>query len=258
MHSNNFDINAAEFDQHRVLPEGVPEAIRREVWAALKTQAGARVLDLGAGTGRIGRAFVAARDPYFAVDFSLEMLQQFHSVTTEGPAPVLVQADGSQLPFASHTFAVVMLMQVLSSADDSRGLLNEVLRVLRLGGLIVTGHTVMPDDGVDHRMKQRLNELLRERGVEPPQGSLRRHEALDWLEGLAIRRTGRVAASWNTSRAPRQFLARHRTGARFSRLPAEIRDEAMDRLGEWATAAFGSLDAVFPEQHSFELEFFEL
>lgn len=258
MHNTNFDANASQFDHHRALPEGVPEAIRREVWAALKAQAGARVLDLGAGTGRIGKAFVAASDPYIAVDLSLEMLRQFQGALAEGQTPGLVQAEGGQLPFASHTFAIVMLMQVLSGAEDWQGLLNEALRVLRLGGTVVTGHAVMPEDGVDQRMKQRFNEVLRELGVEPPPGGRQRHEALDWLEGLAIRRTGSVAASWITSRTPRQFLARHRTGARFSGLPAEIRDAAMDRLSEWATTAFGSLDAVFPEQHSFELEFFEL
>ena len=37
----------------------------------------ARLLDLGAGTGRIGRPFVAAGDDYVGVDLSLGMLREF-------------------------------------------------------------------------------------------------------------------------------------------------------------------------------------
>ena len=37
-----------------------------------------------------------------------------------------------------------------------------------------------------------------------------------------------VAARWEAPRSPRDFLARHATGARFAALPQPIKDEALD------------------------------
>ena len=117
-----FDAVAPTFERYRALPPGVPEAIRSTILQATRKQPPARVLDLGAGTGRIGKAFVAANDFYVGVDASLGMLQEF-LLTTRTP-PCLAQADGQQLPFRDGAFDVVMLMQVLSGAGDWRGLLS--------------------------------------------------------------------------------------------------------------------------------------
>jgi SAM-dependent methyltransferase len=226
------------------------------VWSATKLPHPARVLDLGAGTGRIGRAFVTANDAYIGVDVSLGMLQEFRA-SMASAAPVLVQADGDRLPFPARTFSIVMLMQVLSGTEDWRGLLNEARRVLQPGGFIVAGHTAMPSEGVDRRMKRRLKEILNRLGVESQPGRDRRDEALIWLQAKAGHHAGRVAASWKVERTPKQFLARHRTGAQFSALPMEVQTAALDELTDWAATEFQSLDTVFHQQHSFELDIFE-
>ena len=75
--TSNFDAVAPTFERYRGLPRGVPEAIRSAILQATRKQPPARVLDLGAGTGRIGKAFVAADDFYVGVDASLGMLQEF-------------------------------------------------------------------------------------------------------------------------------------------------------------------------------------
>jgi predicted TPR repeat methyltransferase len=62
----NFDAVAPTFERYRALPRGVPESIRSAILQATRKQPSARVLDLGAGTGRIGKAFVAANDFYLA------------------------------------------------------------------------------------------------------------------------------------------------------------------------------------------------
>lgn len=249
-----FDAAASEFDRYRAFPEGVPQAIHRAVWSAASHLHAVRTLDLGAGTGRIGKVFVAAGDDYIGVDLSAAMLQEFRA---HMPNAILVQADGHRLPFRSHTFNIVMLMQVLSGASDWRGLLDEARRVLKPGGFIVAGHTTMPHNGVDRRMKRRLNEILSYLGAESRQGRLRRDEALHWLETQARHHSRQVAASWNAERTPAHFLERHRTGAQFSALPREIQTAALDELIAWAATEFRSLDTVFDEQHSFELDIFE-
>ena len=63
-----------------------------------------------------------------------------------------------------------------------------------------------------------------------------------------------VAARWESPRSPRDFLARHATGARFAALPQPIKDEALRRLADWAVVTFGALDATLIEPQAFLLD----
>jgi ubiquinone/menaquinone biosynthesis C-methylase UbiE len=248
-----FDSVAPTFDRHRALPDGVPEAIRAAVLGAVEA-ASPRLLDLGAGTGRIGIPFVAAGDDYVGVDLSLGMLCAFAQRGDGGRAPRLVQADGEQLPFRDATFDAVMLIQVFGGMRGWRRLLVEARRVLRGAGVLVLGRTLAPSDGLDARMKQKLALLLGEIGA-PADRANTRQDAQDWLEQEA-RGTRLVAATWTASRTPRGFIERHGTGARFSALPAPVKEEALRRLAAWAKTTFGSLDAASTEPHQFELRLF--
>jgi SAM-dependent methyltransferase len=244
-----FDVAAPGFERRRALPDGVPEAIRSAILGVVDAQR-PRLLDLGAGTGRIGRSFVAAGDDYVGVDLSLAMLRGFSQRCT---AP-LVQANGTLLPFRDASFDIVMLIQVFGGMRGWRDVLAETRRVLRAAGALVLGRTVAPADGLDARMRQRLSVILNEMGVAREEGN-RREEAVRFLEEVAI--GSRVsAAAWNAERTPRGFLERHRTGARFAALPVSIKEPALDRLAAWAVTTFGSLDRMLPELHSFELHVF--
>src|SRR5436305_509129 len=77
-----------------------------------------RLLDLGAGSGRIGAPFVAAGDDYVGVDLSAGMLREF-AARTERVAR-LVQADGARLPFGDAAFDAVLLIQVFGGLSGWR------------------------------------------------------------------------------------------------------------------------------------------
>jgi SAM-dependent methyltransferase len=227
----------------------VPESIRSEILMWLPPPH--RVLDLGAGTGRIGRAFVEAGDLYTGVDLSFEMLRKF------GTANALVQADGESLPFSDQAFDVVLLMHLLSGLDGWPGVVADVRRVLRKGGVIAVGHTVSStNDGIDQQMKRRLSSILEEEGVSRPQPKKRRDDALAWLESSAERTRSFTAGSWMSNRTARNFLVRHRTGGKFGALPAAVQEKALELVARWAEAQFGSLDAKFEEQYRFECHLF--
>jgi ubiquinone/menaquinone biosynthesis C-methylase UbiE len=244
-----FDALAPSFDRDRALPQGVAEAIRDAVRDVAGT---GRMLDLGAGTGRIGWPFVAAGDDYVGVDLSFGMLREFGR---RAGAPRLVQADGHRLPFRDATFDVVMLVQVFGGMSDWRQFAGEARRVLRASGTVVVGRTARPDNGVDAGMKKKLAAILGELGV--PFAKNNRREDVQRLIGEdACRDEPRTVASWTAKRTPRQFLDRHRTGARFAALPSSVKGEALHRLADWAASAFGSLDAARSESCSFELRIF--
>ncbi len=249
-----YDIVAPSFDLHRTLPDRTVEVIRTALLNAINPSPSPRLLDLGAGTGRIGRAFVAAEDDYVGVDLSFGMLREFvrRAGPRERPAPQLVQADGERLPFRDASFDVVMMMQVLGAARRWRPLASEALRVLRSPGTLVIGHSVMPPDGLDARMKRRLALLLAEMGA-PSYHNDARDEVIDWLGSVAASSSRVVAAEWDSVRTPMAFLERQRSGAQFSKLPEAIKDDALRDLNAWAAATFGSLDAAFTEKHAFEL-----
>jgi SAM-dependent methyltransferase len=251
---STYDAVAPAFDRHRALPDGAVQAIRDAVLAAIAAPR-PRLLDLGAGTGRIGWPFVAAGDDYVGVDVSFGMLRAFRERIGQPNGLALVQSDGQLLPFADATFDAVLLVQVFGGLHGWRRFLAEARRVLAPAGTLIVGRTVLPEDGVDAKMKERLAALLEEMSV-PADRMNARDQVERWLDASAAVATRVVVATWGAARTPRGFLDRHRTGARFSALPEPIREEALGRLAAWAAGAFGSLDAASREPHAFELRVF--
>jgi ubiquinone/menaquinone biosynthesis C-methylase UbiE len=254
----DFDATAARYDQPRALPAGVPEAIRQTLWAMIDPSARSRLLEIGAGTGRVGAAFSSAGDAYVGVDPSRPMLERFSARAGDrgGSRPSLAQADGQSLPFATGAFDGVLLVQVLSGVPDWRRVLAEARRVLRPAGVVALGQTVRPAEGLDNKMRGQLRSILAELGNETHPPGAGRDEARAWLASSASRAIPRVAARWEVFRTPRDFLARKESGARFSGLPSTVRQEALDRLADWAAVTFGGLDTPSAEFHQFEIDAF--
>jgi SAM-dependent methyltransferase len=251
-----YDAAAPTFERYRALPDGVPEEVRAAIRDAIGASPRSRFLDLGAGSGRIGRAFVAARDDYVGVDLSRGMLHEFtQRAEAVGWLPRLAQADGQCLPFADASFDAVLLIQFFGGGRGWRPVLAEARRVLRSSGALVIGRSVMPPEGVDAQMKHRLASVLGELGVQPDERTAR-EDVQRWLESRAAGGQRLIAAAWSADRTPRGFLDRHPTGVRFSALPEPLREEALRRQRRWAATEFGSLDAVSLERHSLELQVF--
>jgi len=243
-----YDAAAPSFERHRALPDGVPQAIRSPSSPQPRSRP-PRLLDLGAGTGRIGEPFVAAGDDYVAVDLSLGMLREFacrgrHDL----PLPRLAQADGQRLPFPDANLRCRhadpgVRRHAGMAARDRRSAPCPAPR-----GALVTGRSVAPVDGIDAQMKRRLGALLADLGVEADAANARDdvHRA---LESQAQAGTSVVAWTWNAERTARAFLDAM-PAARASRLcrsPSGPRRCAGSPAGAMAT--FGSLDRVFSEPH---------
>ena len=250
----DFDLVAADFERHRAWPDSVTEQIRVAVWRTIP--AGGLLLDVGAGTGRIGRAFVRAGDRYTGVDLSFAMLSRFAGETEIGNRSGLVQADGCRLPFRSRSFSGVMLAHVLSSVSNWQDVLVEAVRVLSANGTLILGRQTRSPDSVDRRMRERLREILEKMGFEMPAAGAARKNAEAWLESAARSHEHAVAASWQIGYTPQDFLARHATGVRFVALPEDVRKRSISQLSDWAIAEFGSLDASVVEDRRFETEVF--
>lgn len=250
-----YDAMAAGFERQRPLPERVARSVRTTVLRAVAAVDRPRILDIGAGTGRFGWPFIASGDDYVGIDLSGGMLGIFAERPLAGRRARLVQADGRTLPFAAASFDAVLLIAVFGNPADAHALADEALRVLRPGGTMILGRMAAPEDGIDERLKQKLDRLLdRQMQLSPRRSG--REEITSYLAALASSTTEQTVASWTVERSPRAFLERHAGGARFSQLPRPAREDALQALGAWAKTEFGTLDAAFPETHRFEMRIF--
>lgn len=100
--------------------------------------AGARVLDVGGGPGFFAEAFAARGSTYIAVDADAGEMR-LHG---RAPGPRTVQASGTALPFADGAFDIAYSSNVLEHVPEPWAMADEMVRVVRPGGLVVISYTL--------------------------------------------------------------------------------------------------------------------
>ena len=162
-----FDRIAPGYDRmNRIISMGLDGRWRRRAVAALDLAPGARVLDVGCGTGDLCRELARAGHRAVGVDRSAGMLD---AARTDQP---LVRADAEQLPFSDASLDGVVSGFVLRNVVELDTLFEACLRVLRAGGRFVALDTSMPT-----RWTLRLGHALWFRGAVPLLGRLLAHDA---------------------------------------------------------------------------------
>jgi SAM-dependent methyltransferase len=125
--SRSFETVAAEYERHR--PEYPEEALR---WAAdeLGLESGARVLDLGAGTGKLTRGLVALGLEVVAVEPGAPMLAQLREAVPEAEAH---EGSAESIPLAGESVDAAFAGQAFHWFDREQAL-PELHRVIGAGG----------------------------------------------------------------------------------------------------------------------------
>jgi len=109
---------------------------RRAMVDALDAPAGARVLDVAAGTGLVTGALRARYDcDVVALDQSPEMLARATARFADDPRVQTVIGEAERLPFADGEFDALTFTYLLRYVDDVPATLRELFRVVRPGGL---------------------------------------------------------------------------------------------------------------------------
>ncbi|MFE3887634.1 class I SAM-dependent methyltransferase [Streptomyces lydicus] len=175
--ARSFDAVAAQYAAAR---PGYPPALFDAVEElAGQSLAGARVLDVGAGTG-IATGLLAGRGARVtAVEPGAAMAAELHAAH---PGTPLVRALGDALPFSDDAgFDLVSYAQAWHWTDPARSV-PEALRVLRPGGALALWWNIPdPDVGWAAEQEARLARRLlgyHRHGVAP--------EAPDLLRGLGL------------------------------------------------------------------------
>lgn len=141
-------------------PERVYRRLAQALVAACAPLAGARVLDVGAGTGTVSRAARDAGAVVTATDMAPGMLAQDRHAR-----PPAAASDARRLAFRAGAFDVVLLGFVVNHLLDPARALAEAARVARPGGLVAA--TVFHAEW-DHPAKQAVDEVAAGFGHRPP------------------------------------------------------------------------------------------
>ena len=116
--------------------------------AAAGVSAGARVLDVGAGTGNASLPAAAAGATVVATDITPELMAVGERAATErGLAVEWRRADARSLPFPDGSFDVVLSCLGAMFADDHPAAAAELLRVCKPGGTVAMANWT-PGGGV--------------------------------------------------------------------------------------------------------------
>src|SRR5579875_3475456 len=133
----SFDPIAVQFEAPRAWPPHISLQFQQALLSGSEVPGDARILEIGCGTGRVGK------------EFCREL----------AGAPV-VCAEGAQLPFASRGFDLTLLIQVIGPRADWPQVLAEAIRVLRPGGVLAMGRRERAADSLEARLNRKLNELI--------------------------------------------------------------------------------------------------
>ena len=127
LRARSFETAAAEYERHR--PDYPEEALR---WVAdrLALDGQARVLDVGAGTGKLTRALVALGFEVVALEPGNPMLEQLRAAVPEAEA---LEGQAEEIPLPDQTIDAAFAGQAFHWFDRERAL-PELHRVIRPGG----------------------------------------------------------------------------------------------------------------------------
>jgi ubiquinone/menaquinone biosynthesis C-methylase UbiE len=114
------------------------QGMLRAYLADIQLPEGARVLDVGCGTGAVSREL--ARRPgigqVVGVDPSPVFLATARKLADNQPNLTFVEGDGRTLPYADTCFDAIIFHTTLSHVPEPRTALTEAFRVLRHGGTL--------------------------------------------------------------------------------------------------------------------------
>jgi SAM-dependent methyltransferase len=259
MHTGSFDNAAHCYDETRGFPPGVGDQVAAAATALLAGRG--RVLEVGIGTGRIARMLLARGLSVSGVDLSAKMMARLlDHLPPAAPRPGLIQGTAERLPLSAGSFDAVVSVHVFHLIPDWQAALAEVRRVLRPGGVFLSGYEWRPADAPGARLMEQWRAIVRSRGGEPSAApGPGTHDFGDIKADLLASGAHYhevTVAEWTTSRTLARNLEsiEHRTWSSTWHLPEDFFAACLAELRAWAAAALGPPETEFVTPHRFVWE----
>ena len=204
-----------------------------------------RCLEIGVGTGRIALPLAHAGVSIVGIDISREMLRRLIGNAGRSAPPVVI-ADATRLPFGDSNFTSVVAAHVLHLIPDWTVAVEEVLRVLRPGGILLASRGSRSSAGWGREVRRHF---FVEAGDPPWPPGVDRIEDLDQhmqSRGADVHELPQLSTEGEMS--IEAVIANLEAGY-FSAcwtLDEPTRKNAAAATKEWAAAEFGDLDEARP------------
>lgn len=244
-----FDAQAHLYDQRTRLDEAAGRAVAGSVLDIAGGMA-VTVVEIGAGTGELGRHFAAMPCRYVGLDLSRAMLAVFRAKLVDGEAETsVIQTDCNDTWPIRDSAADAVLASRVVHLLDGKCFAREAQRVCRPGAHLVIGRVEHDAAGLRGQLRRMRRRLLEERGVVQRSGGeggrqviehcvaagaqlLQRKEIAAWVRTVCV---GEVIDGWDAA-------AGWADGTPGARVHAEV--QALMRA--WSTQQYSSLSYSEP------------
>lgn len=246
MKPRDFDSEAHGFDERAGLGDEMAAKVAAAVLGIVRPQPHHAIVEIGAGTGEIGRHFAAAPVCYIALDASEGMLGRFRSQhALRENRSLLVVADCDQRwPIADGSIRCVFASRVIHLLDGGH-LMAELTRLAQDRMHLLIGRTLRDPAGYKEELRTLMQAALARRGIDPNDGRMRSKNHLErWIAAGAKRIDGVEVARWVTRGSPIDVLRSWDAKPDLAgvAVDAEVRRAVLAEVEESATREFGDIE----------------
>jgi ubiquinone/menaquinone biosynthesis C-methylase UbiE len=251
--SISFDRIAPHYDATRGFPPGVDA----QVGAAFRRQSGlptgARLVEIGVGTGRIAIPLVAQGYRYIGVDISPEMMRRLRARLPPGARLSLLRADATALPLGDESVDGSVSVHVFHLIDGWERAVAELQRVIRQGGTLAVGFNEMSEPSPSEQLREHWRDIVHELGGSTDRPGATKTQIDAVLEAAFGPPRRASLAAWQRRESLRERLdmIAARTHSDTWQLPEPILHESVKRAEQWARETYGDLE----HSHTFEAQF---
>ena len=120
------------------------DKVERVALRRLMPRRGKRVLEIGAGFGRLSSEYLAAYDQVVLLDYSFSQLEYARAQLGTSEKFIYVAADAYALPFKPAQFDGVSMVRTIHHMQNVQLALQQVARVITDNGVKIVGHLNVP------------------------------------------------------------------------------------------------------------------
>lgn len=251
--SRSFDRAAGYYDQTRPWQQPFADAGSQAILDI--TGPGARVLDVGTGTGRISVPLLERGLDLIGCDLSAKML---HKLQEKFPSARIARADATLLPFPTNSFDVVMTAHILHLIPAWRDALREFQRALKPGGQYLNLKTwEVVGTSLRATMREFWRGWLAAQGVDARlPGVQGKDELRQELQSMGAQWKEVEVIRYSLTYTLREELSRFesRVSSDAWEVPDPIFDASLKELRAWVEGEYSDLDEPREEEVRFSID----
>jgi SAM-dependent methyltransferase len=235
----DFSRNAGIYDRRHGV--AIPDEQLGRLWESARLAANTRVLDIGAGTGRVAIPLARRGCSVIAAEPAASMLAQLRAKANDTNVRAVI-AEGARLPFPAGYFDAVVIARLLYLTPDWRTILDETRRVLAAGGRLLHewGNGEIDEEWV--RIRDEARRLFEDAGVQTPfhPGVRSEAEVRCQIAGLGFIEEGGLDLGPGPTISLREFLRRLVEGelSYIWDVPEAVLKASLPNLQRWSEQMF--------------------